>query len=392
MMRKLGDLCQFLNGGTPSKSVPRYFEGDIPWITSADIYGPVVNTARSYITEEALTNSSTNKVPKGTILLVTRTGVGKVSTAGFDLCFSQDITAIKPNLSKLDSRYLVHFLRTKRSHFERLARGATIKGITREVVTSLDIPLPSLSDQKRIANILDETDVIRSKRLESVELMSGLAQSIFLEMFGEPVSNTKEWKRVAFGELLDKIESGWSPSCLDRAAREDEWGVLKLGAVTKCTFIDSENKALPALVKPVPELEVRAGDLLFTRKNTYQLVAACALVHETRPRLMIPDLIFRLRLRQDAGLDECYLHQLLIHPNKRAQIQKLASGSAGSMPNISKARLSTVDIEVPPLELQKQFRKRIVAVEQLVMKQRDGMNELNSLLSSLQYRAFKGEL
>ena len=121
MIEQLGNLCEFLNGGTPSKDKPHYFEGDIPWITSADITGPVADSARSFITEEAIQQSATNKVPRGTVLLVTRTRVGKVAVAGHDLCFSQDITAIKPDSTKLETGYLVHFLRTKQTHFERLA-------------------------------------------------------------------------------------------------------------------------------------------------------------------------------------------------------------------------------------------------------------------------------
>ena len=93
----LGEVCRFLNGGTPSRTIDRFFTGDIPWITSADITSSVVNSARTSITEEALQNSAANKVPPGTVLLVTRTSVGKVAVAGVSLAFSQDITALIPS-------------------------------------------------------------------------------------------------------------------------------------------------------------------------------------------------------------------------------------------------------------------------------------------------------
>lgn len=83
----LGTLCTFVNGGTPKKSEHRYFSGDIPWITSADITDGSVGSARTFITEEAIRESATNRVPAGTVLLVTRTGVGKVAIAPHDLCF-----------------------------------------------------------------------------------------------------------------------------------------------------------------------------------------------------------------------------------------------------------------------------------------------------------------
>jgi type I restriction enzyme S subunit len=192
--------------------------------------------------------------------------------------------------------------------------------------------------------------------------------------------------------LLANIDSGWSPNCLDRPVTGKEWGVLKLGAVTWCEYNAAENKALPPNVEPDAAIEVKRGDLLFTRKNTHELVAACALVRETPPRLLMSDLIFRLRMRPSAKVDTCFLHQLLIHPSKRREIQKLASGSAGSMPNISKARLQTATIELPPLSLQREFAHRVRAVEKLKAVQRASLAELDALFASLQHRAFRGEL
>ena len=94
-------------------------------------------------------------------------------------------------------------------------------------------------------------------------------------------------------------------------------------------------------------------------------MAACAFVHETPPRLLLPDLIFRFQLKHDAPIDPIYLHQLIINPAKRREIQKLAGGSAGSMPNISKSRLKETLIEVPPVQLQHEFARRIEVVEKV---------------------------
>jgi len=388
----LRDVCSFQNGGTPSKSIQRYFQGNIPWITGADIDSPVVTRARSFITEDAIENSATNRVPLGTVLLVTRTSVGKVAVAGVDLCFSQDITALTPNPSQLFAPYLVHFLRTRETFLERQARGATIRGVTREVLSNLQIPLPSVQEQRRIAAILDKAEELRAKCRTALVKLETLTQSIFIDLFGDPIINSKKWSRIALGDLLRKIDSGRSPICLDRPAQNGEWGVLKLGAVTWCEYNPAENKALPPEVMPEPELEVKPGDLLFTRKNTYELVAACALVRSTRPKLLLSDLIFRLHLKSDSQIDACYLHQLMICPSKRREIQRLASGSAGSMPNISKERLQTALVEIPPISLQRNFSGRIAVVERLKLTYRNSLASLDQLFSSLQHRAFRGEL
>ena len=203
MNKRLGDVCNFLNGGTPSTSVTRYFEGNIPWITSADIVSPIVSSARSHITEEAIQKSATNLVPAGTVLLVTRTSVGKVAIAGIDICFSQDITALTPDPKRLDTGYLVQFLRTQQPYFECLARGATIKGITREVLENLEIPLPSLSEQSRIATILDKADAIQCKQQRAMERIEDFLRSTFLDMFGDPVTNPKGWPSRKLGDICE---------------------------------------------------------------------------------------------------------------------------------------------------------------------------------------------
>jgi len=153
-----------------------------------------------------------------------------------------------------------------------------------------------------------------------------------------------------------------------------------------------ENKALPSGIEPRPELEVQRGDLLFTRKNTYDLVAACALVSETPPNLMLPDLVFRFHLVADAEVNSVFLQRLLTHPNKRKEIQRLAGGTSGSMPNISKARLQTAMIELPPIKLQNEYSERVESIKKLKRPFEKSTAELDQLFASLQHRAFRGEL
>ncbi|WP_417739280.1 restriction endonuclease subunit S [Rosistilla oblonga] len=305
---------------------------------------------------------------------------------------NQRVCKVVPSGNQLDASYLYHFLPMALKRIEDDTPFVTVKHLSVKKIQGIKIPLPPLSEQKRIAEILDRAESLRAKRRAALALLDELTQSIFLDMFGDPVSNPMGWKRVKFGDILENIDSGWSPKCLDRPVHNGEWGVLKLGAVTWCEYDPSENKALPPDVEHRPELEVRPGDLLFTRKNTYHLVAACALVRDTPPRLMLPDLVFRFRLANDAAIDSVFLQRLLVHPAKRRDIQKLAGGSSGSMPNISKARLQTVLIELPPLELQKTFAARVKGIEEIRESLRESTRSLDQLFASLQHRAFRGEL
>ena len=320
---------------------------------------------------------------------------GEFNTArwkGGPALLNQRVCQIKSHADKLNESYLLHFLPIALKQIEDVTPFVTVKHLSVKTIREIQIPLPPIATQKHIAAILDQAEELRSKRRSAIALLDELGRSVFLEMFGDPVINPKGWDRVPFGELLSAIESGKSPNCLDRPVAEGEWGVLKLGAVTWCEYNSSENKALPFKEKPDPTLEVKSGDLLFTRKNTYELVAACVLVRSTPPNLLLPDLIFRFRLKSDAVIDLCFLHQLLINPNKRREIQKLASGSSSSMPNISKSKLQITLIEVPPLALQQQFAKRMEAIETLKATHRQSLAKLDSLFASLQSAAFNGEL
>jgi type I restriction enzyme S subunit len=259
-------------------------------------------------------------------------------------------------------------------------------------VAGIPIPLPPLPEQRGIAAILDQADTLRTQRRAALAQLDSLTQSLFIDMFGDPVTNPKGWPRCRFADLLSSIDSGWSPVCHDRPAGQREWGVLKLGAVTRCEFKASENKALLDGVAPDPRIEVQTGDLLFSRKNTYDLVAACALVDSTPPRLMMSDLIFRFRLKAESNVEAVYLHQLLIHPSKRREVQKLAAGSSSSMPNISKAKLADLPIELPPLPLQQTFATRVQAIKALKATHRAALAEADALFTALQQRAFAGSL
>lgn len=303
---------------------------------------------------------------------------------------------------KLNARYLYYWVRTPQFVKDMILKstGASYPAVSDRIIKDSRIPIPyaddpvrSLSEQKRIAAILDKADAIRRKRKETVSVAGELVPAMFREVFGEPIANPHNWPTQTLGELLETIDSGRSPKCKDRPATDDEWGVLKLGAVTYCEYDDKENKALPSGVTERPNLEVKRGDILFTRKNTYKLVAASVIVRETRPQLMLPDLIFRLCIKKGVSLLPEYLWQLLIHPRKRAQIQTLAGGSSGSMPNISKQRLSSVVIPLPPRELQENFAKNLNAcLDTRKRLANEAQTESNNLFNSLVQRAFKGEL
>jgi type I restriction enzyme S subunit len=288
----------------------------------------------------------------------------------------------------VDIRYICRHL--ERYDVTPFITGSTRGKLTKTAANNIPIALPPLEEQRRIAAILDKADGVRRKRKEAIRLTDELLKSTFLEMFGDPVTNPKGWEVRELGDCVKDIESGWSPKCDTRQAEPEEWGVLKLGAVTYGHFNPDENKAMLPDDVPRQELEIKTGDLLVTRKNTYELVGASAFVQMTRPKLMLPDLIFRLRLID--GIDPVYVWQTLSQKTMRLKLSGLAGGTAGSMPNISKARLRTLPFPVPPQLLQLKYREIFNQFWLKKEHQKESEEISENLFNSLLQKAFRGEL
>ena len=389
----LQQICDIQIGKTPSRSVPEYWGGELPWVTISDFAaGRIVTTTQERITRIGAAKSGSKRIPRGTLLLSFKLSLGKRALSGCDLFTNEAIAALHVLDHDVADRDYLYWALGSIDYDRLVDRAAKGKTLNKAKLKILKIPLPPLAEQKRIAAILDAADALRAKRREALAQLDTLLQSTFLDMFGDPVTNPMGWEIEGFDNWLDNIDSGWSPKCLNRKALIGEWGVLKLGAVTWCEFDDSDQKALPPSLAPRPELEVAPGDLLFTRKNTHDLVAAVAYVHKVRPRLMLSDLIFRLRLKSGIEIKPAFLWQLLIQPKQRQVIQKFAGGSAGSMPNISKTKLKTLKLIKPPLDLQHRFAAIVESVEQQKASQRTHLAELDTLFASLQSRAFRGDI
>ena len=311
---------------------------------------------------------------------------------GLFLC-NNFTSVIRPKKS-VDSRYLFWFLfGCHRFGFTQKFQNKTTGIINLKLdqyLSSVEIPLPPLTEQRRIASQLDQADRLRRLHQAQLSAYDALARSLFLEMFGDPVKNEKGWEVREIGEIVHSIDNGWSPVCEDsRRSFESEWAVLKLGAVTYRNFDPSQHKALKLEDKGRSDIEVQKGDLLFSRKNTYELVGACAYVFDTPANLMLPDTIFRLNYNQEAA-SPIFLWFLINDKVFRKEIQRLASGSSGSMPNISKGRLLKKEIPLPPLSLQTRFASMIENLEQQKAQMQAAAREAEGLFQGLLQEVFGG--
>lgn len=385
------------SGGTPSRGKSEYYNGSIPWSKISDLEksndGYIYET-EEHITTEGLKSINNRFFKKGTLLLAMYGSVGKTAIAKIDLSTNQAILGINlKDETKLDIRYLRFWFTTIKEQLLNRAVGAALANISLGIVKDLEIPLPPLQTQQKIAAILDKSDELRQYNKQLIEKYDALTQSLFLDMFGDPVKNEKGWEIITFTKILSKIESGWSPVCENKPRKSiQEWAVFKLGSVSYGNYNSKENKKYEFEV-PLSKLEceVKKGDLLFTRKNTYHMVGTTVFVYETEPRLILPDTVFRLIYLKEKT-NPLFLYYLLNHNKFIAEVQSLASGTSGSMPNISKAKLLSKETILPPVDLQNQFAERVQLIETQKQQAQEALAKSEGLFQSLLQRAFKGEL
>ncbi len=190
-----GVVDKIVGGGTPSKSVPSYYEGDIPWMTVKDMNKSYLTDTIDHITQEAIDNSSTNVIPAGTPIIATRMSLGKIVRASFDSAINQDLKALFVN-REVDDYYFEYWYRSQGLKIESLGTGTTVKGVRLEVINALEFPLAPLAEQKRIVEKLDEVltqvDTIKA-RLDGIPaLLKRFRQSVLASAVSGQL--TEEWR------------------------------------------------------------------------------------------------------------------------------------------------------------------------------------------------------
>ena len=184
--RKLGEVCDVIGGGTPSKKVESYWSGDIKWATVGDMNCEVIVDTQNMITNLGVVNSSTNVVTNDAIVIATRVGLGKVCYLESDTAINQDLKGLSPNDS-LDKRFVFNYFKNISNYIISNGTGATVKGVKVSFVKDLMIPLPPLQEQKEIVSMLDkvsqQSNQAQSKLEEQLIYLKQLKSSILSNAF-----------------------------------------------------------------------------------------------------------------------------------------------------------------------------------------------------------------
>ena len=264
--------------------------------------------------------------------------------------------------------------------------GARMPRTDMRALLSLAVPFPPLEEQRRIVSILNRAAKIERLRNQAQERLREFIPALFIRMFGDPVENPMGWKTCQLGNLIQGLQGGRNVKAGNGSSK---FRILKVSAVTDGIFNPSETKPAPDDYVPPIDHFVRPGDLLISRANTSALVGSSAMVEGSSQSLLLPDKIWRFVWHEDSCVEPVYIHNYLKISSTRVMLSAMATGTSGSMKNISQAKLKTLPILVPPLGIQQQFVKMIKTARSAASIAKAGSSHVAVLNPSLLFRLLR---
>lgn len=375
-IKKLGEVCEVIGGSTPKTNEPTYWYGDFFWVTPAELDGTkLISSTKRTITEAGIKSAHLQLLPAGTVLLSSRAPIGKVAITTVPMYCNQGFKNIICS-DKLYNCYVYWFLYAKTEYLNALGTGATFKEISKKVVEQIPIPVPPLPVQERIVSELDLLSGIIEKKREQLKELNALAQSIFYDMFGDPITNEKGWEVKKLGEVCESVSYGTSNSSTENG----EYKYLRMNNITYSGHIDiTDIKYIDISDDEYEKYVVRKGDILFNRTNSKDLVGKTALFN-FEEEMIIAGYIIRVRVNQDSIIPT-FVVKWLNTPLMKSYFKNICKGAVNQS-NINSKELKNIPISIPPLPLQRQFASKIEAIERQKELIKQSISETETLFNA----------
>lgn len=387
MMMPIKHAAQFLNGAAFKPS--DWGDEGLPIIRIAQLSGkPFDNFFNGTINRGLL-------VRNGDLLFSWSATIDAFLWSRGDAILNQHIFKVIPK-ANADKAYLFYLIK---AHAPRWAgddaHGSTMRHIKKESLSN-KVWVPELPTQKRIAAFLDRETGRINELIGKKERLMEVSEEKRISGTESCLDAISSRHNIRLRYVLQTIEQGWSPQCEDRLVEDDEWGVLKLGAITTGTYLEVEHKALPASLESVLAYKVSAGDVLVARASgSSRLVGkACYVEHVTR-NLMISDKHFRL-VPALKKIRPRFLAMVMNSQRSRSQIENSLSAAEGMARNIAQGVLYNLECPVPELAMQDMILEDVMALEAktkaLVLKTFASIDRLREYRATLITAAVTGQI
>jgi len=351
-----------------------------PLIAGAGDFGELFPETSKFTTEP------TKLSCRDEIILCIRATIGERNWADGEYCLGRGVAGLIARSDILDQRYLWHWLAHAGPSLKAKGKGATFLQVSKADIASMEIPLPPLEEQRRIASILDKADALRAKRREAIAKLDQLLQSVFLDMFGDPVINPMEWGKVSFADVVYFQEGPGVRKWQFRSNGVKLINVInivdgELDLSRSSRYLDTDE-----VTQNYQRFLLETGDYVMSSSGvTWGKIAE---VRSEHLPLCLNTSMIRLRPR-DERIKKQYLRAFIEGPSFRQQIRRLITGSA--QPNFGPSHLNKLKIPLPPVDLQEKFSNRTLSVIKQKQSCEIQLKQINKLFAAIQQRAFAGQ-
>jgi type I restriction enzyme S subunit len=378
----LGEVVDFYSGGTPSKSKPELWQGNVPWFSAKDMKRPRLRDSADHVADAVFSSTPLRRLPAGTIAMVVRGMIlahtVPISILDVDAAINQDLKALIPKRD-LDTSFLAAMLRAQQatilSQVSTAAHGT--KKLDSRVLETIQIPFPPLAEQRRIAAILDHADALRAKRRQVLANLDALTQSMFHEMFGGdlPTAPLGDLAETRLGKMLDaKKQTGKHRRPYLRNANV-QWFRFDLGDLLEMDF--NEKDRITFALQP--------GDVLVCEGGQ---PGRSAIWRGELAECYFQKALHRVRLGDE--LEPEYFTRAMKKLVDSNGLKDYVTSS--TIAHLTGEKLRTLPVPVPSLDRQREFKSRVVKIRQQEDAMRRACAATEGLFASLQSRAFRGEL
>lgn len=376
---RLGDICEIVSGSTPKTGVSEYWDGDKKWITPAEITDEsyIITDSVRKLTELGVTKTGLSSFPKGTVILSSRAPIGKVAIAGCEMYCNQGFKNLICS-QKIYNRYLYWFLKGNTEYLNSLGRGATFKEISKQIVASIEINVPDMGQQMQAAENLERVSSIIRLRKQELQKLDDLVKARFVELFGDPISNPKGWKKDKAESHIDLL-SGY-PFQSEQYVND---GINICGGLIimpqKIQWQDCRH--WPS-VDGYEDYLLAEDDIVMALDRPWISEGfKIAQVDSTH----LPALLIQ-RTARIRGID--VNQQYLFHCFVNGGFDKHSNVTGSLVPHISAKDIRSFEILLPPIKLQKQFAAFVKQVDKSKAVIQKALDEAQLLFDSLMQKYF----
>jgi type I restriction enzyme S subunit len=378
----LSDVGTIVGGGTPSTKNLEYWDGDIPWLTPKDLSTHTdvyISRGERNITESGLKGSSARLMPKGSVLFSSRAPIGYVAIAQNDICTNQGFKSIVPN-EDTNSEYLYYWLKHNKAKIENLGTGTTFKEVSGTVMKNLEIDLPDLETQQRIAETLSALDDKIATNNRANKVLEEMAQAIF-----EDYQKCGKGTESTISEIADFNTDSYNA--------KDNWdyvdyldtGSITNGTISSVQRIDLSQEKLPSRAKR----KVKANDIVYStvrpNQNHFGII--------TKPvdNMLVSTGFAVIRSNHPAICNE-YIYLLLTQAEVIAKLHQLAEQSVSAYPSIRPSDIGKCEILVPSNEDGAVLHEQLAPIFKAISANQHDNVCLAEMRDSLLPRLMSGEI